>query len=200
VGKEETRIAGTQFTLGSKPIKRGDPKDWEKIRELAIGGQLLDIPADVFVRYYGNLKSIQRDNFKVDSIERKVVCYWGPSGVGKSRRSRYECKGEVYSKDPTSKWWDLYHGQPCVIIDEYDGGFPISSLLRWTDRYPVSVEVKSGVFPLNADQIFITCNMNPYEWYPNIKPAHWAALTRRIEIVYMGDSWVPPSSESVSDS
>jgi len=52
VWKEETRIEGTQFELGAKPLRRNDSKDWEKIRTDAIAGRLMDIPADVYVRSY----------------------------------------------------------------------------------------------------------------------------------------------------
>jgi len=52
VWKEETRIAGTQFELGKKPLQRNNTKDWEEIRSNAIAGRLMDIPADVYVRSY----------------------------------------------------------------------------------------------------------------------------------------------------
>jgi len=52
VWKEETRVEGTQFELGQKPLKRNCSKDWEQIRTDAIAGQLMAIPADVYIRSY----------------------------------------------------------------------------------------------------------------------------------------------------
>jgi len=57
VWKEDTRIPGTQFDLGSKPFNRGRTADWDVIRAKAIeGNNLMDIPADIYVRHYNQLK------------------------------------------------------------------------------------------------------------------------------------------------
>lgn len=56
VWKDETSVPGTRFELGERPIKRNNSKDWDRIREMARRGQLEDIPGDVYVRNYGNLK------------------------------------------------------------------------------------------------------------------------------------------------
>lgn len=182
--KEETRVEGTTFELGHRPFSRSSAADWERVRTYAQKGRLSDIPADIYVRYYGNLKRIVCDH--ADPVERdvKVICYYGPSGVGKSTRARNECLSDkIYTKDPTTKWWDGYSDQTCVIIDEFGGDFQLSNLLRWTDRFGVTVEVKGGTVALLATQIFFTCNMHPREWYPNIKEEHWKALCRRIQMV-----------------
>lgn len=52
VWKEDTRVEGTQFELGERPLRRNNAKDWEAIREAARSGRLDDIPADVYVRYF----------------------------------------------------------------------------------------------------------------------------------------------------
>lgn len=56
VNKEETAVAGSQFIHGTKPIKRNSNKDWDKIRDDAKCGRLDDIPADIYIRRYPNLK------------------------------------------------------------------------------------------------------------------------------------------------
>lgn len=51
VWKEDTRVDGTPFELGTKPFKRNSPTDWERVRTEARQGRLDSIPADVYVRF-----------------------------------------------------------------------------------------------------------------------------------------------------
>lgn len=51
VWKEDTRVAGTQFELGGKSIRRNNGHDWELIRASAKLGQLDVIPPDIYIRY-----------------------------------------------------------------------------------------------------------------------------------------------------
>lgn len=144
VWKEETRVAGTQFELGHRSIRRCDSTDWEQMLVLAKRGELASIPGDIQLRYYGNLKRIAADNMQPIAVERKVEVYWGPTGVGKSRKV-WELAGlDAFPKDPRSKFWDGYRNQPNVVIDEFRGDIDISHVLRWFDRYPVIVEVKGS--------------------------------------------------------
>lgn len=184
VWKEDTRIPNTQFELGSKPMQRGDSKDWEAIRTCAIDGRLGDIASDVYIRYYGNLKRIATDNCKPLAIEREVYVYWGPTGVGKSRRAWEEAGIDAYPKDPRSKFWDGYRDHTNVVIDEFRGNIDISHLLRWFDRYPVIVEVKGSSVVLRATKIWITSNLPPNDWYPGLDDATKAALMRRLKVTY----------------
>lgn len=49
VWKEETRVEGTQFELGSIPLSRARPADWVAIRDSAKRGRLDDIPAGISI-------------------------------------------------------------------------------------------------------------------------------------------------------
>lgn len=51
VWKEETRIEGTQFELGSLPTKRNALKDWEAIWDAAKRRDIDSIPADVRITW-----------------------------------------------------------------------------------------------------------------------------------------------------
>jgi len=70
-----------------------------------------------------------------------------------------------------------------VVIDEFRGDIDISHLLRWLDRYPVVVEIKGSSTPLVAEKIWITSNLHPTAWYPNLDPLTYAALERRLNII-----------------
>lgn len=177
--KEDTRV-GEQFELGEKFIKRNSSADWELVRQFAIEGALEKIPPDIFVRHYGNLRHIMADYAKPEPIERVVHVYWGATGVGKSRRAWEEAGMAAYAKDPRSKFWYGYRGEENVIIDEFRGGIDVAHLLRWLDRYPVSVELKGSSRPLRASKIWITSNLPANKWYPEIDRETDNALLRRL--------------------
>jgi len=184
VWKEDTRVEGTQFELGLKPLKRNSALDWDRIRDSAKSGDLDAIPAQVFVQNYRTLRAIASDYGKPVGMHRRIRVLWGPTGVGKSRRAWEEAGLDAFPKDPNSKFWDGYRGQKHVVIDEFRGTISISHVLRWFDRYPVIVEIKGSSTTFNASDIWITSNLDPREWYPDIDESTKDALLRRLDIVY----------------
>ncbi len=185
--KEDTRVPGTQFELGSRPFQRNSEADWDQIRQLAQRGELDLVPGDIYVRYetsnvryYRSLTAIASDHSRAVGNEKEVVVFYGRTGSGKSRRAWDEAGLEAYAKDPRSKWWDGYRGEENVIIDEFRGTIDISHILRWFDRYPVRVERKGSSVPLGAKKFWITSNIGPDEWYPGLDSATLDALKRRL--------------------
>ncbi len=65
----------------------------------------------------------------------------------------------------------------------------MAHLLRWFDRYPVSVEVKGSSRPLNATRIWITSNVAPIDWYRRdgqfLDEETLNALLRRLDVTEM---------------
>lgn len=182
--KEDTR-AGEPFEFGELKIRRNNLGDWDQIRQAAIQGDLSSIPSDIFIRYYSNLNRIAADHAQPIAMVRTCTVFWGPTGSGKSRKA-WELSGpDAYSKDPRTKFWCGYKDQNIVIIDEFRGGIDISHLLRWLDRYPVRVERKGSSAPLVADTFYITSNLSPNQWYPDLDTETKSALMRRLNVVYM---------------
>jgi hypothetical protein len=182
--KLDTRVDGTQFELGLKPFKRNSKIEWESVWELAKSGDFDAIPASVRVQSYRTLRSIHADYARPVAMERTCTVYWGITGSGKSRRAWDEAGLDAYPKDPRSKFWCGYRDQPNVVLDEFRGGIDISHLLRWLDRYPVIVEVKGGSAVLSAQKIWITSNISPRSWYPELDPETQDALLRRLTITH----------------
>lgn len=182
--KEETRD-GEPFEFGSKPVARNRKCDWERIKLSAKSGDLDEVPPDVYIRYYRTLCAIAADHAKPVGLEKTVWVYVGPTGVGKSRRAWEEAGADAYAKDPRSKFWCGYQNQKNVVVDEFRGGIDIAHLLRWLDRYPVSVEVKGSSRPLRAEKIWITSNLPPASWYPELDSATLGALDRRLNVILM---------------
>lgn len=158
-------------------------KDWAAIRRAAVEGRLGDIPDDVFVRNYGSLRRIATDHMVPEAVCRRVTVYWGLTGVGKSHRAWEEAGIDAYPKLPTTKFWDGYRGHKNVVIDEFRGNIEVSHLLRWFDKYPVIVEIKGGATVFKAEQIWITSNLHPLEWYPTLDESTRDALMRRLNVV-----------------
>lgn len=184
VWKEDTRVAGTQFEIGIRPFRPNNAADWALIKEQAQRGDLEAIPAMVYVRNYRTLKLIASDHVRPDPMERVVKCFWGATGTGKSRTAWAEAGLEAYPKDPMTKFWCGYAGEKHVVIDEFRGILSIGHLLRWLDRYPVRVEVKGSTAVLRAETIWITSNLDPRQWYPDLDEGTKAALLRRLHITH----------------
>lgn len=180
VWKEETRVEGSQFELGSKPIRRNSEHDWGKVLELAKEGKISEIPADLQVRYYRTLVSIAADYERPVANVKVVNVFHGTTGTGKSRRAWEEAGSNAYPKDPRTKWWDGYRGEENVIIDEFRGSIDISHMLRWLDRYPTRVERKGSTVVLRATTFWITSNLAPDQWYSELDSETKDALLRRL--------------------
>lgn len=195
VQKDDTSIGGTRFELGSLPKRRNNHTDWLEVWNLAKAGQISPIPANIRVQNYRTIRQISTDYANPVGILRQVRVYFGTTGVGKSRRAWFEAGIDAYPKDPRSKWWCGYRAQQHVIIDEFRGAIDISHMLRWCDRYPISVETKGGATPLMASKIWITSNLHPRDWYVDLDVETKDALMRRLEIEEMTESWTEPEED-----
>lgn len=196
VWKEETRIPGTQFELGSKPLSRARKEDWSLILQSAKDGKFEEIPGDILIRNYSSIKRIRVDHMvPIDRPDVEVFVYWGPTGTGKTFRAHREIRDlgvPFFDKNPLTKWWDGYRGQTVCLIDEFAGRVDIVNLLRWLDRYPCTVEVKGYSAPLEVTKFWITSNIDPRAWYPDADSNHKAALLRRLTHV-LNIIQLPPS-------
>lgn len=177
--KDDTAIEGTRFELGSAPMKRNCPADWDKVLTSTKQGRFDEVPADILIRCYSNLKRIHVDSLSPNPCEKEVYVFWGATGTGKSRRAWEEATFDAFPKDPNSKFWDGYRGQENVVIDEFRGAISISHILRWLDRYPTIVEVKGSSCVFNAKRVWITSNISPDAWYPDLDQETRSALRRR---------------------
>lgn len=115
-----------------------------------------------------------------------VVAYWGRTGTGKTRsvwdNSPNEEEVWVY---PGNGWFDGFEGQKIALFDDFTGGeFKLSYLLKVLDRYPLKVPIKGDFVEWNPEEIYITSNLPPEDWYKNCDGAHLEALMRRISFTW----------------
>jgi len=181
VWKEQSRV-GDQFEFGMLPFKRNDPSDWDRIWDLAKTGTIDSIPANLRIQHYRTFRTIKADYAVPVAMVRECFVFCGRTGTGKSRRAWEEAGLSAYPKDPRTKFWDGYRDQEHVVIDEFRGSIDISHVLRWLDRYPCLVEIKGSSTSLVAKKIWITSNVHPENWYPELDYATREALLRRLQI------------------
>jgi len=180
VWKEESRVPDSQFELGVKPLKRNSKEDWVIIKKNAMEGRLDLIPENILIRHYSAFQKIAVEYQKpIMRGPQEVIVIYGPTGVGKTRMAFDEVGDDYYIKSPLTKWFDGYHGQSTIIIDEFRGIVDISHVLKWLDRYPCSVEVKGSQVFLNTKKWIITSNLCPNDWYPLLDTETRYALRRR---------------------
>lgn len=186
--KEEGRLAG-YWEFGVMP-KQGKRNDLLKVKELLDSGATLKEVSDkhfsAFVRYSKSFKEYQLLHTEPRNWEMDVEVVWGATGTGKSRYCMETYPGAFWKSrnSGNQQFWDGYNGEEVIIIDEFYGWFPWDYLLRLTDRYPFSLDVKHGTVPLSARKIVFTSNKHPREWYPNSR-YQWDdrnPLKRRIKV------------------
>ena len=175
--------------------ERGEPprdpgarekKRWKEALQMAKEGKFDDIPADIYVRYIGNLQRIHRESLPpIDSLPHTTGLWvMGPTGVGKSRSVREEFPG-LYPK-PLNKWWDGYKGNKQVLIDDVDPshGSWIGSFLKiWADHYPFIAEKKGGSELIRPERIICTSQYRLDQIFTDSEVLK--ALERRFEIKQM---------------
>lgn len=108
-----------------------------------------------------------------------VKVYWGEGGTGKSREAMY-IKNEdgdlvprtdqfVVPDSANLKWWDGYNGQKCIVLDDFRGATCMfKRWLRICDGHPFTIEIKGGIRHALWDEVIITSNPSPDDWWDGI--------------------------------
>jgi len=140
-----------------------------------------------YPRFYHELRRVfpppQRDT------PANVVLLIGPPGCGKTRFVRDSVMVEDLFIKPVDRgfWMDGYDGQPVVLLDDFAGAanlVTLVNLLQLIDRYQTQVPVKGSFVWWQPNEIYITTNIHPANWYKwEDRMEQWPALQRRITSV-----------------
>lgn len=115
--------------------------------------------AETYVKFHRGFealgKQLSRAAIRQDL---EVMWLWGPTGTGKTHHA--------YAKDPGlcpilsfPQWFDPYEDEKAILIDDFrmTDGKELGKILRYLDKFPVTVPVKGSSRPLQATHIWITC-------------------------------------------
>lgn len=186
--KSASRAAGDAagpFEFGD-PIAsgRGGRSDLVRIKhKLAEGVTLRELAKDdeftpSVVRHHRGLTFLESIYAPQRRWWTKVQIYWGPPGVGKTRRVHYEAGDDLYvfsCREHSVKYWDGYHGQRYILIDDFNGELTQGQMLELINYTAFSVQVRGAAVPILADKLFVTSNYHPRGWWshgPNPQELH----------------------------
>lgn len=130
-----------------------------------------------YIKYYRGINALIESAYKPRERDTppEVIWIWGKTGVGKTRWAFDEHK-TVYVKDGT-QWWNGYTQQEAIIIDDFDGKWPIRDFLRLLDRYPYQGQTKGGYVQINSPYIYVTSDTRPDAyWGLDL----WSQVERRL--------------------
>ncbi|AGC84158.1 putative replication-associated protein 2 [Cyclovirus roach] len=166
--KNIVRNLGTTLKRGLQ-VDKGHHNDLAALVDAIQSGQrdirtIAEAFPTSYIRYHRGIKEYLKTTCPINprTFKTFVYYYWGPTGTGKSRRSLMEAtsiEGGIYYK-PRGEWWDGYHQQDNVIIDDFYGWIKWDELLKICDRYPYKVPVKGGYEEFTSRRIWITSNVD----------------------------------------
>lgn len=176
----------------AKPDKKqGKRSDLELVKKIVMEekGSMLDVIENC--TSYQALRGAQimmnyRPYISTD-IPKTVYWFYGSTGKGKTRiaieKSNELTQGNFWMSHETLQWFDGYHNQQVVIIDDFRTSMcKYNFLLRLLDRYPLKVPIKGGYVEWLPTTIFITSHKHPeelYTWEEKVRD-DIAQLLRRI--------------------
>lgn len=185
--KPESRIAGP-WEFGVRVLGQGSRSDLTTLTTMVRSGatrkKIAEDMPEMVVRYHRGISTLMSWQSPPTYRVPKVLVFWGPTGTGKTRKA-YETYPEIFFvPTPTTRlWFDGYLQQEEVLFDDFRHSWVnLSMLLRLTDRYPMTVEVKGGTVAWNPTTIVFTSDTHPRDWFDG---ADSSQLMRRItEIVH----------------
>lgn len=188
---------GDYVEYGTCPQDPGSTEKtrWEAALAAAQTGNLAEIPADILIRYLGNILKIRTLYQPIPPTLTMMDFhwYWGPTGTGKSVKARTE-NPDYYLKG-INKWWDGFTNQKCVIIEEWGpmdtGAERIMGhyLKQWMDYHPFQAETKGGYKMIRPLKIIITSNYSPQECFHD--PQTIDPLMRRMNVIHFNAFFRP---------
>lgn len=206
--KEETRVAGTSphfyGTLSPdqpKPKKVALEEVAQLLQTTSVNEIALNYPG-IYIRnakglrdYKGILESAKRVNTGFQKPN--IIVLTGPSGCGKTR-SAYEMDFRAFRLiDHKNFWFDGYEGQKTIILDEFRCNIPFGDLLIFLDGHGQRQQIKGGYVNLTHDNIIITSNILPYDWYGEMPMGMREPLYRRLRQFAQVLNWSDEDDEFI---
>ena len=202
---------------GTEPIKYGTPASCSAVKQklaevvhflMHEGGTMAQVRERYPVIAVQHGQKIQhfidhraRDKAKVRrDVYTEVVV--GPPGLGKTHNvyTKYGTTG-VYTKKAESRhWFPFYAGEKVLLLDDFTDWMSIEQLMSICDPYCATVEYKGGHYVGEWQQIIITSNFRPEEWWSGKyrgTPSMDALIQRINKVTYLDMTHSTPYRELV---
>lgn len=159
---------GDFHEFGEKKVGVGKRNDLTALREAIVKGdsyeKLFDDHFSVVLQYGRGVRDYQQLKQPHRTWETEVICIWGATGVGKSRKANEA--GAAFVEYDKSGFIHGYSNEAIVCFDDFDPSTMTREVfLRLTDRYHIKVNVKGGSMTWNPRTVYFTSNSNPRDWY-----------------------------------
>lgn len=178
--------------FGDMP-EQGARRDLNELKDKIMEGAwvddiVLDTPM-MFHKYGRTLERMETIRLRNNWRTEMTTCdwYWGETSKGKSHRY-HNYQGKAYNpKDYFSVtlsdngWWDGYKQQDTVIFNDFKGEISYGMLMRFVDKWPVSVRRRnSEPIPFVSKHIIISSSRPPWSVYEEYVDDEFV---RRINVV-----------------
>lgn len=159
---------GEEYVEDGQISKQGQRTDLETVARMALDKT---IPIEDITEQYPKqallytrrITELRHASYTNRTKQPEITWLWGKTGVGKTRYA-FDHHTDVYIKDGT-QWWNEYTQNEAIVIDDFDGKWPIRDLLRLLDRYPYQGQTKGSYVKINSPYIYITCEHPPQHFW-----------------------------------
>ena len=171
---------------GTLEIADQNKEDWHKFVEMckvSTPKEMIEGPfSKLYARYRGFAGEVHNQfaNLSIMEGELENLWLWGKPRTGKTKYA-WEHYPDLFIK-PINKWWDGYHGQEAVLLDDWDPRHECLTqhLKTWADRYPFRAETKGSSMMCRPKHIIITSNYSIEECFQNPQDAE--AIRSRFKV------------------
>jgi len=149
----------------------------------------------LYATYPGGVRRLYEFNsglveqpIKFDGI--KSVILYGPPGTGKTTSVRGLIDGRPFYRLTHGKWFGNYGYERILWIDDFQPKQMVRAwLLQLMESGRLLAEEKGGHVTVDVDEVYITSNYHPNEWYPEqskkLAEERGDAILRRADVQYV---------------
>lgn len=171
---------------GDFTINDANKQDWRGFVDFCKENSpktIIDSPfSKLYAQYRGFAGEVHNQFAKINIMDGELEneWYYGDPGTGKTKKA-WEDNPDLYVKS-INKWWDGYHDQNVVLLDDWDPKHEIlvQHLKTWADRYPFRAETKGSSMMIRPKKIIVTSNYSIEQCFPNQEDV--AAIKRRFKV------------------
>lgn len=187
--KDSTYLQGP-WSFGKIPRGQGNRADilalYEATKNGATDTELFETLTVPMMKYHKAVDKIRGLHGPARRTKpRQTIVLFGITRTGKTRAAMaYEKEDKHVYVPPAGKgfWMNEYSGQRTVVVEEFDGNWPLNDLKRLLDPwYDCSVPMKGNFIWWKPDKVIITSNTNPDQWYSLRSQTDRDAMMARID-------------------